>query len=332
MMAILVAALMWSLVLILMLRAKQRPDNTLLWSAGVIAVSMTTNIELIYLWASTWLPPNALDLWANLLLVVGVGYLASAIRRGASAAGMAREGEANRTRAAAVVTILVMVLAFSRIDAPEPSTTFMLDYGDQLAAGLYSAVQYVFIGGVMLGTLATCVRNVPRMIQPRFRIGFTLTGAGCAAALALCLSVVIMDVSHVAGQLELMRSLGYVYDYLFVATMGLLCGGLSVPPLVRQVQVMQRLRKIRAIEPEVHRLWTATVAQTPSVSLVGSGRHVRTSPSRGPSQATERLHRMVVEIHDCLNVHGEAADRVSSADWKHLQDAETLCLRKGDAS
>jgi hypothetical protein len=327
--SIMVAALMWGLVLVLALRAKHRPDNTLLWAAVVIAISMTTNVPGIYLWTGSWLPPNTLDLVANLLLVVGVAYLASAIRRGATAAGMAGRVEANWMRVAAIVTIVVMSAAFTRIDAPEPSTSFMLTYGSQPAAGLYSAVQYVFIFGVMLGTLTTCIRNVPRMMQARFKVGFSVTGAGCMAALLLCVSVVAMDICHVVGELELMRALGGIYDVLFFTTMVLLCVGLAIPPLGRQINSLQLRRRVLAVEPEVRRIWSSTVATTPSVSLVGP-RLQRTPAAQKlrTDQATDGMHRMLVEIHDYLNVTA-SSDILTAADWRRLDEAEALCLQQG---
>jgi hypothetical protein len=190
-------------------------------------------------------------------------------------------------------------------------------------------VQYLFIGGVMLGTLTTCVRNVPRMMQPRFRIGFSVTGAGCMAALLLCASVVAMDVCHVLGELELMRALGGIYDILFFATMVLLCMGLAIPPLGRQISSLRLRRRVLAVEPEVRRIWANTVATTPSVSLVGA--NLRGSPAAQElrtDQATEGLHRMLVEIHDYLNVT-DSSDTLTAADWRQLDEAEALCLQQG---
>jgi hypothetical protein len=329
MMPVVVATLMWGLVLVLALRAKHRPDNTLLWAAVMIAISMTTNVSGIYLWAATWLPADTLDLVANLLLVLCVSNLASAIRRGATAASMAGGVDARWTRGAAVVTIAVMGAAFTRIDAFEPSTTFMLDYGSQPAAAVYSAVQYLFIGGVMLGTLATCIRNVPRMMQARFKVGFSVTGAGCLAALLLCASVVAMDVCHVLGELELMGALGDIYDVLFFTTMVLLCVGLAIPPLGRQISSLRLRRRVLAVEPAVRRIWTSTVATTPSVSLVGARLQKSLSTQKlGTDQATIGMHRMLVEIHDYLNVNA-SSDPLTAADWRQLDEAEALCLQQG---
>lgn len=329
MMALMVTALMWGLVLVLSLRARRRPDNTLLMAAIVIAASMTTNVPEIYLWAATWLPPNTMDLVANILLIVGVYYLSSAIRRGATAAGAARVLGANRARVAAIGTIIVMVVAFPLIDNPEASTNFMLTYGSQPAAAAYSMVQYIFIFCVMLATLATCVQNVPRMIQGRFRVGFSITGAGCSVALLLCISVVAMDVCHVVGAHQLMIALGGIYDVLFLATITLLCVGLSIPPLSRLVSSFRMRKRVLAVEPEIRRIWSETVAKNPSISLVGtSAPSASAAQELGTTRATDGMHRMLVEIHDYINVTAES-DALTATDWDRLGEAETLCLHQG---
>lgn len=328
-MALMVAALMWGLVLVLSLRARLRPDNTLLIAAAIIAASMTTNIPEIYLGAATWLPPNAMDLVANILLIAGVYYLSSAIRRGATAAGTDLVPGANRARTVAVGTILAMVVAFAFIDNSEPSTNFMLTYGDQPAAAAYSMVQYIFIFGVMMATLTTCVRNVPRMVQGRFRVGFSVTGAGCSVALLLCISVVAMDVCHVLGAHQLMVTLGGIYDVLFLGTITLLCVGLSIPPLARQISSFRMRKKVLAIEPEIRRIWSKTVAINPSISLVGSSAPRATAAQElGTTRATDGMHRMLVEIHDYIHVTSES-DALTADDWHRLGAAETLCLHQG---
>lgn len=332
-MPLMVAGLMWGLVLVLSLRARRRLDNTMLIAAIVIAASMTTNVPSVYLWAASWLPwPNALDLVANGLLIVGVYYLSSAIRRGATAASMNRGGGASWTQAAAISTVVAMMGTFAFIDNPEPSTNFMLSYGNQPAAAAYSIVQYAYIFSVMLGTLTTCVRNVPHMMQSRFKTGFSLIGVGCSAAMLLCLSVVAMDLSNVLGATILMRGLGGIYDYLYLVTMAFLCVGLSIPPLSRAISSLQLRRKVLAVEPEVRRIWNMTVAKNPSVSLVGT--NLPGTPvvrKLGTAIATDGMHRMLVEIHDYLNIEDATTERLSSDDWRKLDEAEALCLQRRGA-
>lgn len=333
MISFIAAGLMWVLVLILCLRARSRPDNTLLWAATIIAASMTTNISEFYLWAASWGPwPNALDLAANVLLILGIYHLASAIRRGAAAAGAVQVREKRRSRGGVVLTIAAMIVAFSLIEDPVASTTFMLTYGSQPAAAVYSMVQYLYIFAVMLGTLISCVRNLPVMTQRRFQVGFTVTGVGCAVAMALCVSVVAMDISHVVGALQLMTNLGTIYDYLFVAALLLLCAGLGIPPLTRQVQGRMVRKRVFTIEPAIQRIWTKTAAKNPSVSLVGSVQPKKSLPLQENPRTVDRMHRMLVEIHDYLNVEPAAAARISAREWHQLEAAEELCLQRTGAS
>ncbi|MCC9195652.1 hypothetical protein QNO08_14650 [Arthrobacter sp. zg-Y820] len=332
MMNLLVAAFMWLLVLTLSLRARSRPDNTMLKAAVVIAASLTTNIDGVYLWAAErWPWPNALDLASNVLLIVGVYYLSRAIIAGARTRDADWNRGGLRASGAALVTITVMIVSFAFIDNPEPSTKFMLDYGDQPAAGLYSAIQYLYIFAVMSATLVTCVRNVPQMRRKRFRVGFRMIGWGCGVCLLLCLSVIVMDVTHVAGQEGIMRGVGAVYDVLYPLTVVLLSAGLAVPPLGRILSDARIRRQIGAVEPQVTALWLATVAKTPAVSLVGTTAPTLNAGPQNTREATDSLHRLVIEIHDWINVNGDSAAGLSPAALAALKQAEALCLRQRKA-
>ncbi|WAP52446.1 hypothetical protein OL239_04060 [Arthrobacter sp. ATA002] len=307
----------------------RRPDNSMLKAAVVIAASLTTNINEVYLWAGALLPgANALDLVSNILLIIGVFYLSRAITRGA-AAGNVRGRGAVWGRAGAVVTIVVMIVSFAGIDNPAPSTRFMLDYGDQPAAALYSAIQYVYIFAVMAATLGTCVRNVPQMRRRRFRAGFSIIGAGCGAALLLCVSVIVMDVTHVTGEEDLMRSVGGVYDVLYPLAVVLLAVGLAVPPLGKIINDIRIKRRIVQLEPQLTALWAKTVAQTPDVSLTGSAAGAGSARRKTPRDATDAIHRLVIEIHDWLAVRGNPDPELSVADTAALREAEALCLQQG---
>jgi hypothetical protein len=329
MMNLLVAAFMWLLVLTLSLRARARPDNSMLKAAVVIAASLTTNINEVYRWAGELLPwANALDLVSNILLIIGVFYLSRAITLGATA-GSSRGSGGVWGQAGAPGTAVVMVVSFAAIDNPMPSTTFMLDYGDQPAAALYSAVQYVYIFAVMAATLGTCVRNVPRMRRRRFRAGFSIIGTGCGVGLLLCASVIVMDVTHVTGQEGIMRSVGGVYDVLYPLAVVLLSVGLAVPPLGRIINDISIKRQIRQLEPQLKALWTKTAARTPDVSLIGSTPDTAPALRKSARDATDAIHRLVIEIHDWIAVTGNPGAELSTADAAALREAEALCLKQG---
>jgi hypothetical protein len=329
----LVAIFMWLLVFILALRAHARPDNTMLSAAIFIAGSLTSNIDEVYLWINSLLPwANAVDLLANLLLVTGVYYLSVAISRGATKVGALRERETVWMRRSAQVTGVVMAVSFSLIDDPNPSTAFMRDYGDQLAAGIYSAVQYVYIFAVMAGTLLTCLQNVPRMRRARFRVGFSIIGAGCISALLLCVTVIAMDVGNIVGAESFLALVSPWYDLLYLVTVLFLCTGLAIPPVGRLTSGLILQKQLRAIEPEIRRIWLMTVAESPSVSLVGTTLQQvkeRHGPA-GPS-SVDTLHRLVIEIHDWLNVENHNGFELCPKQRTILRRAESLCLKQRGA-
>lgn len=328
---ILVSVFMWLLVLILLLRARSRPDNTMLKAAVVIAASLTTNINGVYVWAADSTPwPNALDLVSNIFLIIGIYYLSRAIARGAAAGDAGTPPGRRWMMASAAATILVMMVSFSFIDDPAVSTAFMLDYGDQPAAALYSGIQYLYIFAVLTGTLLTCIRNVPHMRRRRFRAGFRIIGWGCGAGMVLCTSVIVMDIAHVAGAEGLMRSVGTVYDITYALTVLLLASGLAVPPLGRVLNEISVRREVQELEPQVKALWLSTVALAPAVSLLGTtAGAVAKGPEKTTRNATDTLHRLVIEIHDWLNVSGQPA--LSPEHRSALARAEALCLKQGRA-
>jgi hypothetical protein len=321
-----VAAFMWSLVVVLSPRARHRRDNAILWAAIAIAVSFTTNINWVYLAASKTIPwPNGLDIAANVLLMVGIYYLSSSIRRGATGLGARDDFNERWIRSAAAGAVVLMLIFFSQIDAPVASTEFMLTYGNQFPAALYSITQYTYVFAVMAGVLVVCVRNVPRMRHRRFRIGFSLLALGCVAALALCAVVIWMDVAHLAGYTQLMRNLGLVYSFLYTVTIALLCIGLAIPPVGRLWLSLRLDREVHKVEPKVSIIWSRAVAENSSISLV-------TDKSNDPSRASalpdsiSRMHRMVIEIHDWLNLH---KDQLSDEERRTLAAAEDLCMQPG---
>ncbi|MET3172986.1 UNVERIFIED_ORG: hypothetical protein ABIB52_000814 [Arthrobacter sp. UYCu721] len=326
-----VAGLMWALVAALSFRVRTRPDNTMFVAATVIAASLTTNVDAIYLWAASWMPwPNVLDLVANGLLIFGVSYLSRAIIKGATRRSRQNGRGARWPRYASTAVLVVMACAFAFIDDPRLSTTFMLSFGDQLAAGIYSAVQYIYIFAVMSVTLFTCVKNVPRMRQGRFRLGFSITGVGCAVAMLLCIVVVGMDIAHVLGSDSVLRSLGTIYNYLYLATMVLLCVGLGIPPIGRLLNSLAVRGKVVAIEPQIRRIWLSTVADSPAVSLVEPMEPPIAGAKAVPKNITTAgMHRMVIEILDWANVHRSSRGLVSDADWEAVRQAESLCLKHG---
>ncbi|WP_104160346.1 hypothetical protein [Arthrobacter sp. ZGTC212] len=328
---LIVVIFMWLLVLTLALRARTRPDNTMLKASIVIAASLTTNIDGLYLWAAEKMPwPNGLDLAANALLIFGVYYLSRAIAHGARAGDTVSGRGTLWLRRAAVITVVIMAVSFALIDDPVPSFSFMLDYGSQPAAALYSGIQYLYILAVMVGTLATCLKNVPHMRRKRFRVGFRIIALGCVAGIVLCISVLVMDMANVTGNEELRRAAGTVYDVSNPLTVVLLSAGLAVAPIGRILSDLRVRRQIRVLEPRLRAVWLSTVAQTPAVSLVGTTAQSVTEGHRKRARNTaDTIHRLVIEIHDWMDLSENRGQQMSPADRSVVNQAEALCLKQG---
>ncbi|VXB18314.1 membrane hypothetical protein [Arthrobacter sp. 9AX] len=143
------AAVIWGLVLCLLPGLRTRKDHSILVAAVAIATALTLNVDPIYLAGDQALGShNLLDLLANILMVVGIYFLSQAILRAAELT----DAPLRRDRRGLLILGLVtvgLVLAFLGIEAPASSTKFMSDYGDQPAAALYSAIQFVYIGVVV---------------------------------------------------------------------------------------------------------------------------------------------------------------------------------------
>ena len=91
-------------------------------------------------------------------------------------------------------------------------------------------------------------------------------------------------------------------------------------------------RQLGAIEPEIRRVWLSTVEKSPSVSLVGTRlRDVEDKGSTAGRHSVETLHRLVIEIHDWINVESGPGVALSPHQRRVLERAESLCLRQGRA-
>lgn len=158
------AVLIWLLVVCLLPGVRRRRDHSVLTAAITIALALTLNIDPVYSSLDAGFGSrNYVDLMANVSMVVGIYFLSKAIIRAATPDEM---GGRRDTPGLVVLGIVIVGLAFSFsfISTQVSSTRFMLDYGDQFPAAVYSAIQFVYIGyvvGVLLesrafGSVLTC--------------------------------------------------------------------------------------------------------------------------------------------------------------------------------
>ncbi|VXB57129.1 conserved membrane hypothetical protein [Arthrobacter sp. 9V] len=296
MIQIVAAALIWLLVVCLLPGIRVRRDHSVLTAAITISVAMTLNIDQVYVGIDSLLGSrNFADLLANVCMVVGIYFLSRAIIRAATP-----DGTVGKRDRAGLILLAVMIVgltaSFNAIVTQGSSTRFMVDYGDQWPAALYSSVQFVYIGYVVTVTGVTCFRFRGGMLRPYFRTAFTCIGVGCSFAVVIVLLVLVMDILHLQGNLDAMRSVSPTYDAAVVAAMTFLCVGLAIPPTARRV-----LRRRESVTEEelisgLTKIWEKTAKKRQDVRLV------RDTVVISQQDRAQRLHRMLVEVQDALLV------------------------------
>ena len=315
---LIVAMALWGLVGALALGARLRTDQSILYAAVMIAVSLTLNIDAVYFAADGLLGGrNYADLPANLLLLLGVYFLSRAILRASSpsrAHAMARP-----FRIGAAITAGLMATTFVFIDAPTTSGSFMQDFGSQPAAAAYSLIQFTYLGVVVALTGTICLRFAGRMSTPARRLGFRIVGAGCGAAVLTAVSVVGMDLAHVFGAMSLLALFAGAYDVLNLTSILLLCFGLSHPPILAWVSNRIDRRRLQAVLPDLTRIWRDVSAQPLEL-----GGETHSNGARSAERDVYRVtHRTLVEIRDALLFDPSARDRLSDEDVALLTATET---------
>ncbi len=229
--------------------------------------------------------PNVADVVGRCLMVCGMFALAQSVEAAASSARLLRP---SRITGCAAVLVTLVVL-FSLIDAPRPTAQFMVVYGDQLPTALYSAVEMTYIA-VVVARSALAVLASFRRGEQMGRM-YWLFVVGAAAMVLLAAIAVAMDAAHVLGAADVVSALSFVYAPVFLTSMVLLALGAAggvLPDAVREFREWRSARRrFRALEPELHRLESASGNQGLYFTVVWQRRQWRS-----------RLHRLAVEIED----------------------------------
>ncbi len=125
------------------------------------------------------------------------------------------------------------------------------------------------------------------------RLPAVLLTLGSAFGVTLCLAVIVMDVVHATGHLDLMLAVQPAYDPLSVLTIVFLCAGFSVQPAVRRAQHHARQRRTIAYTAQLEPLWHRATRARPGLS--------QADPLAANSEDPEgHLHRVIVEIRDVM--------------------------------
>lgn len=284
--SIIIAILMWSLVLVLVVFRRGKGENNVRLTALAIASSMTLSVDELYVIADGWFGANdVLHPISAAALMIGLFFLA----RGVARAGDLDHGIMRVLLSVPVLlsAIAVTVVAFFLVERTGgTSTTFMVDYGDQLAAGVYSGAQFLYLLGVLSSLLIIAVREL-RSEHKRIASVAWLLAIGSVFGILLSVDVILMDVANVAGWSGFLAAMQAPYGVLQVATFLFLCSGLGLAPIVRWVRESRWKRRTTLQLERIHPLWTTATAARPSISAG--------IESVSPADV---LHRRVVEIHD----------------------------------
>lgn len=304
---VIVAALMWALVIALIATIRARVDQSVLNASCAVAMSLTFNIDPLYLSVDGWFGGrNWLDLLANLLLVTGVYFLSRTVLRAVN--GPTYSSVPLRIGLAAVLAAITVLFVF--IEAPSSSTTFMADYGAQLPAALYSIVQFSYVGLVMMTTAVACIRYRGSMTTPGFRIGLAIIAAGCLSTIALALVILALDLLHVVGS-PLMNAVGALYSPVYVLSVALLCTGFATAPLSRFVRRIVTQRRISVSLKELGVILSRRTREAPPALVLES--------------REAQLHRLVVSLRDAITAQPD--EPLAPGDATALERAERLLLR-----
>lgn len=315
----LVAVLMWLLVACLLVVRRGRRERSLTYAALTIAVAMTLNVDAIYIVVDSLLgASNIATLVADGALMIGLFFLGRGIMR----AGEYRPGPLRVALSGLTLVIALggIIGTFIAIDRGRTTTAFMLDLGAQPAAAAYSMIGFTYCG-IVVAAMALLAARQFRLGDGMQRVPAALVFLGSVLAVAFCVVVLIMDIAHVVGELDLMDAVSRAYGPLHLLTFIFLCVGLAGQPVVRYFQARARTARADALVGQLEPIWDRAILVRPGLSQVG------TSPASGEDAQT-RLHRTVVEIRDAM-IDSRNSFQLNDTDQGLLEQAERHLLGAG---
>jgi hypothetical protein len=298
---IIAATFMWAVVVSSGFGQTKSGDRSILISSTSIAVALTLNIDDIYTFGDAQLGGrNLLELFSDLALMVGISFLLRAILR---ATRVETDPKAERWAAIALLVVCTATTAlFSQISAVPTSTTFMMSFGNQVAAASYSMVQFIYVGAAMAVMGRIALRHSDEMTNLLSRISLRLVSLGCACAIALSATIIAMDLAHLAAAHSTLNTLSLFYGPLYNCAIALLCVGFALLPVVRKLEGLRYARRTKSHFKQMSCVWNSTVDTEAAISasLYAEG------ASLGRSDLELRLHRMIMEVRDATIERSQA--------------------------
>lgn len=309
----LVATLMWALVASLLIFRRKRTDRSITRAAFTIAIAMTLNVDGIYTVVDPLLGgTNIATLIADSLLMTGLFFLGRGVMK--SGKYRPRLVRAAVSTPVLLVALLAITAAFLFIDRGTTTTRFMSDLGAQPAAAVYSIINFSY-GALVIATMLVLALRQYRDSTGIQRLPAALLSLGSAFGVALCLTVIVLDIAHATGHLDLMHAIQPAYDPLSVLTFVFLCAGFAVQPAVRRAQHRARRRNTISFAAQLEPLWLRATHARPGLS--------QADPLATNSEDPEgHLHRVIVEIRDAM-IDPRITFDISAEDRALLERAES---------
>ena len=313
MIQMLVATLMWALVASLLIFRRKRTDRSITRAAFTIAIAMTLNVDGIYTVVDPLLGgTNIATLIADALLMTGLFFLGRGVMK--SGKYRPRLVRAAVSTPVLLVALLAITSAFLFIDRGTTTTRFMSDLGAQPAAAVYSIINFSY-GALVIATMLVLALRQYRDSTGIQRLPAALLSLGSAFGVALCLTVIVLDIAHATGHLDLMHAIQPAYDPLSVLTFVFLCAGFAVQPAVRRAQHRARRRNTISFAAQLEPLWLRATHARPGLS--------QADPLATNSEDPEgHLHRVIVEIRDAM-IDPRITFDISAEDRALLERAES---------
>lgn len=316
-----VAVLMWLLVASLLILRRGRAERSITYAAITIAVAMTINVDAVYRFIDALLGgSNVATLIGDCALMVGIFFLG----RGIMKAGEYQPGPVRIALGpvALLVALSGVGIAFLLIDRGATTTNFMIDLGAQPATAAYSMIQFTYYG-IVVGTMAVLASR-----QYRLSVGLQRLPAGCLVVgallgVVLCVVVLIMDIAHVAGRVDVMADVSIAYGPLYISTFLFLCVGLAGQPTVRYLSARRRAARTRSLINELSPAWREATIVRPGLSQTDAA----------PVQTDDleaQLHRQIVEIRDAM-IDPRVSFSLNAGDRLVLERAEQHLLGTDEA-
>ncbi|MCJ1713319.1 hypothetical protein [Curtobacterium sp. VKM Ac-2922] len=279
-------------------------DRTLAVTFLLFCATIVTNIDPLY----RWLDPvfggfNLVTVISDCLMIAGTSTLLWGVAKAVGAAGPWLR---NAIIVACAVVGIVIVTAFTVLDKPPTTTTFMLDAGGHAAAAVYSIAQTVYLGVALGATGVICVLRLREARSRTDLVGLWVLVVGGVFGVVRMVVVVVMDLAHVLGDLSVTRALSLPYDVLTPGAVVFVASGMLLLVIGHRTA---RARRSRQVERAIQTL-------APLHARLGSDNEYPDT-----DDPATRLSRLIVEIND-----GVRSTRSS------LSDRERAVLARAEAA